>query len=297
MSTQPNVAQSRTSTLARLKALARLLACSAILLLVACGPAADSSPDSSQIPVPPSAQDPELVKFPDGQIQLSFTDEQHVYPDSEIRNFYARWADENGWHKIPSDVEPWSVDQWQSFEDAQGADIHQLLVHWQSPDGTESLRLAIRQVGDRDQEQVYVIRSPFQLLTGEANANQGAAPSQGGAPCAQDHLSDPVARYQPLPHGGTLADHCPEPLVDPSVTFTINREGRIESVSFVRGSGCSYADDELRRCLAVWQFDPATCEGQPVEVERGLAVGWDDLKPPSTAPDPCRPLEADSSPR
>lgn len=114
--------------------------------------------------MPPWAQDPELVEFPDGQIQLSF-EVARAYPDMGVRNYYANWAEEHGWQKVPSDVEPWSVDQWESFEDVQGVRIDQWLVHWQSPDGSESLRLALRYLGDRTQQVVYVIRSPFELLT------------------------------------------------------------------------------------------------------------------------------------
>jgi len=114
--------------------------------------------------MPPWAEDPELVEFSDGQIQLSF-EVARAYPDTGVRNYYAKWAEEHDWQKVPSDVEPWSVDQWESFEDVQGMRVDQWLVHWQSPDGSESLRLALRYVGDRNQQMVYVIRSPFQLLT------------------------------------------------------------------------------------------------------------------------------------
>lgn len=116
------------------------------------------------------------------------------------------------------------------------------------------------------------------------------------ASCPDGTLEEPVARYQPLPSGGLLHDHCLEPLIDPSLILTIDREGRIQTFDFVQGSGCLFADEQLRRCLMHWVFTPAMCDDEPIDVERGLSVGWDERRPPPVQADPCRPLEEDGSP-
>lgn len=266
---------------------------SAMLLLLACGASAGQA-ESPEVPAPPGAQDPELIEFPDGQVQLSFTTDRS-YPNSEVRDFYADWAEEHGWTRVPAELEPWSLDKWETFEDMQGERIDQWLVHWQSPDRTESLRLALRHVGDRTEQEVFVVRSPFELLTagGEAESPQAQLPV--GA-CPEGNLKEPVARYEPVPSGSVLQERCPERMVAPNLLLEINSEGRIDSVDFVRASGCQSADEALRRCVSRWVFEPAICDGEPVSVTRGLLVVWDESVPAHPDADPCPPFEETGSP-
>jgi TonB family protein len=230
-----------------------------------------------------------VASFPDGQVQLSFVANVE-YLDSRIRDFYVDWAAEDGWTKVSSDEEPWSADEWQSFEDMYGSSTDQYLVHWRSPDGSESLRLALRHINDQTRQEVYVIRSPFQLLIPDP-ADAYAADATEDSRCPHGEFEEPVARHEPLPPGGLLQDRCPEPLIDPNLYISVNSDGKVESIDLLRSSGCDHADEELRRCLSHWRFAPATCDGQPIFVHRSLVVGWDDERPPPSDPHRCRPFE------
>lgn len=282
----------------RARRFARLqrIAASVPLLLVACGASGETSIEASAIPVPSWVEDPEVVEFPDGQVQVSFAVDLQ-YPDRQIRDFYGQWAAEHGWSKVAQDVDPWSVDRWESFEDMYGTTIDQWLVHWRSPDGSESLRLALRHTGDRTQQEVFVIRSPFDTLTQEQQQDTGQDLSQD-PPCPDGELAEPVAQYQPLPPTGLLQDQCSDALNNPNLFLSIDSAGRVESIDLLLGTGCAYADEELRRCISEWVFTPASCDGKPVAVQRGLSVAWEDTSARPSDSDPCLPFdEARTAPR
>lgn len=118
------------------------------------------------VPVPPWASSLEVLELPDGRVQLSFTSTE-TYPSHKTRDFYGAWAEEHGWRLIPPSMESWSSDQWQSFIDAtSGGSIETDMwpVHWRSPDGFRSLRLTMLYQGDRTEQTVYVVLSPFYNL-------------------------------------------------------------------------------------------------------------------------------------
>ena len=260
---------------------------------LACGVSADdSNAGTSTIPIPPWIADSELVDLGDGRLQLSFRAEEE-YPSSRVRDYYAEWAEENDWTKVPADLEEWSADRWVSYTNAEGVQLDQWSVHWQSPDKAESLRLVLLHSGDRSVQDVLVVRSPFYLLNDEIETSFTGDAVDPSDPCPGGELSEPEPIYRPLPPGGLVRERCVEPLVSPSPLFTINEEGRIGSVTLIRSSGCIYADRELEKCIREWVFRPATCDGQPISVERALALQWDRLDATDSTADLCQPYDAE----
>lgn len=267
---------------------------------VACGVSADSPRvDESAIPAPSWIESSELVELEDGRLQLSFeTDEQ--FPSSRVRDFYADWADVHGWSQVSADAEPWSADRWVTYNNVDGVRLDQWTVHWQSPDGDESLVLALLHVGDRSRQEAYVIRSPFFLLDEDVEVPHDQDPLATLVepdPCPQGVLQEPVPLHRPLPPVDLLEARCPERLNAASPFFTINPEGRIASVDLLHGSGCARADDELRRCILEWVFEPAICDGEPVAVQRGFSFSWEDTRAADSEvdEDPCPPFQETQS--
>ena len=249
-------------------------------------------PAAPRLPIPPETGDSELLEFADGHLQLSFIAERE-YPDSGIRDFYAQWAGEHRWKAMPWDGDAWDSREWQSFEDMSGVTIDQLLAHWQSPDGSESLRLALLHTGDRTRQEVYVIRSPFDVL---AAAEETAVEDLPDPECPDGQLKEPVAHYRPVPSGRLLQADCPDPLLSPDLRVGIDSAGRVAAVEYVRSSGCPTADEALRRCVSRWGFEPATCDGEPVGITRGVWMVWNEDVPVQAGADPCPPFEEASPP-
>lgn len=124
------------------------------------------------IPVPEAAIDPTVTTGPLAFSRQVTFEVKETYPGHSVRDFYADWAQEHGWQRVLSDEEAWSVDEWQTFEDATRGSvrtIHQWLVHWASPERKWSLRLALRYnlhegASSKGVQTVTVILQPFQLL-------------------------------------------------------------------------------------------------------------------------------------
>ncbi|REJ85783.1 MAG: hypothetical protein DWQ36_08380 [Acidobacteria bacterium] len=87
------------------------------------------------------------------------------YNLTSVREFYGKWAEEHSWRLIQPEEESWSHDSWQSFKDMDGRELEQLLVHWVSPDGVWSLRLALRSFGPAlEENRAFAIVEPFSNL-------------------------------------------------------------------------------------------------------------------------------------
>lgn len=241
-----------------------------------------------EIPIPPWIEDYRLDVLPDGRRQLSFEAEE-TYPSSRVRDYYAEWARANDWEKIPPEREAWSSDRWTTYRGMAGERVDQWTVHWQSPDETESLLLALLHTESRDRQMVYVIRSPFYLLSSDQLVEE-AEPNSSGAPC-EGGFEEPEPLYKPVPPVGVLHEHCRESVVEPTLLILINGEGRVASVDFVQGSGCEHADELLRQCVSEWVFTSPKCDGKPVEVQRGVTITWEGDRSSSSEIAPCRPFE------
>ena len=128
------------------------------------------------VPAIPSAIDAYSLIPSVGRCQLSFEYEAQ-YPSSAVRDYYATWADANGWTLLDRSVDTWSSDEWGSFLDEENRRVDQWLVHWQSPDDRESLLLVIQHVADRSRQKVYVIRQPFRIIA-HLRASMDSLPAQ-----------------------------------------------------------------------------------------------------------------------
>lgn len=257
--------------------------------MVACS--ASTAPPSGmpEIPVPPWIQDSKLERLPDGRTQLSF-ESMETYPSSRVREFYGEWAKEHHWTLVPEATEAWSADRWESFEELDGTSIDQWLVHWRSPDGGESLRLALLHRGNHENQEVYVIRSPYSLVGSEdPQVDEGDVHDPS---CPKGTLTEPFARRMPLPSAELIQEHCREQVTISQVLVSITRTGSVESADLVQGSGCQYADDEIRRCVSQWLFDPAQCDDKPVSIEREVLIPLGQMAPSDV--EPC--IAANSGP-
>lgn len=269
---------------------AALVLCTSSVFAVSCSVSKAPPAGSAKIPAPPWVQDTELQRLPDGRTQLSFeVDEQ--YPSSRVRDFYAQWAADHGWTKISPATEVWSADQWQTYVAQDGTKVDQWTVHWRSPDGEESIYLALLHRGNRAHQEVYVIRSPFFLL--EDAELRDMEDMSSDTECPEGTLKEPVARHRPLPTSQVIRDRCPGDATLAQLLFTVASTGHVESVNLVQGTGCAYADEQLLYCVSQWRFDPATCDGHPVAVERGLAVSFDEGQTAPPDLEPCLPPEAE----
>lgn len=266
-----------------------LALCVLFVCVAACSASTEPPLEVPSIPVPPWIRESTLERLPDGRTQLSF-ETMEAYPRSRVRDFYGEWAKEHGWTLVPEATEAWSADRWVSFHELDGTSIDQWLVHWRSPDGADSLRLALLHRGDREKQEVYVIRSPYFVL-GDGDLPMDEGDFQDPS-CPRGTLTEPVPRRQPLPSVELLQEHCPERAPFLQVLVSITRNGSVESVDLVEGSGCPYADDEIRRCVSQWLFDPAKCDDDPVSIERGILipVGTRGISPSEA--EPCLTEEA-----
>lgn len=285
----------RSQTLLGLKSLLRrgLGLCILSVNLVACSASSDPPSELSMVPAPPWIQESDFERLQDGRLQLSFEADEE-YPSSRVRDFYAQWAADHGWTKVAPETERWSGDHWVTFRDADATVIHQWTVHWRSPDGAESLRLALLHTGDRARQYVYVIRSPYYVLG--SSEPQYSEDGVRDPSCPEGILEEPVARQRPLPAAEVIHDHCPDGVLVSQVLFSIAPTGKVESINLVHGTGCRYADEEIRRCASEWLFEPATCDGQPVSVERGLAVAFNETRRSPSDSDPCPAPQTRPSP-
>lgn len=124
------------------------------------------------VPLPDAAIEPVFSYGPLAfSKHLSF-EVTEAYPGHSVRDFYARWAQENGWEKVEATEESWSADEWQRFEDSTTVPprtIDQWLVHWASPERELSLRVALRyesnsEDSERKVQEVHVMIQPFDVL-------------------------------------------------------------------------------------------------------------------------------------
>ena len=114
----------------------------AIALAVISGVNQQSMPD---VPLPEGAENVFVSYGP-----LSFYKEisfgtSPSYPNAWVIEFYAAWAQENGWYRIGRDTEHWSTEGWETFvDDARGGwFVDQYLAHWATNDDRWSLRVAV----------------------------------------------------------------------------------------------------------------------------------------------------------
>jgi TonB family protein len=116
--------------------------------------------------------------------------------------------------------------------------------------------------------------------------------SEPSEECQGNRLDDAVAIYTPIPPGGLVRNKCKERrLRVPLVRYTIEPNGRVSAIDFIRSSGCKEADRELRRCIIQWIYEPAKCSGIPVPIQRRFHVNWGYGPPPYAEHDYCQSFE------
>lgn len=130
-----------------------------------------------------------------------------------------------------------------------------------------------------------------------APAPGGCDPKErsGGDVCPDGPFVDAVTRYNPVPPGGIVHEKCSEPVGVPVVEYTIESDGRVRQVRFVRSSGCPEADAELQRCMLEWVFTPATCDSEPIRIERSFYVNWGYGPPPEDEDQYCQPFQEEEN--
>lgn len=116
---------------------------------------------------------------------------------------------------------------------------------------------------------------------------QASSPAPAAAqPCSSGELEDSKALHKPLPIGASLRRGCRR-LRSSIVFYVISKEGLVESPKIVRSSGCRLADSELLRCMSVWRFQPATCNGEPISLDGSSEIHWGYGANPKERGDPC----------
>ncbi len=109
--------------------------------------------------------------------------------------------------------------------------------------------------------------------------------------CKDGSLEKAAPVYMPTPPGGVIRGLCEDWAGAPVIAYVVNAAGRVESVRFLRSSGCDRADEELERCALEWIFDPAKCSGKPIRKERYFNINWGYGPAPAEAGDYCVPYE------
>ena len=133
----------------------------ASILGIAC--ASHSQERRPDIPVLDGAAEVTSGQGENGPYQIQFMYDV-AFPSSRVRDFYASWAEQNGWIKVSAEEEDWSLDRWSSFEVFAGGSVDMWPVHWYSPGKVWSLRLTLLHRNDRSRQEVLLMLSPFHLL-------------------------------------------------------------------------------------------------------------------------------------
>lgn len=96
-----------------------------------------------------------------------------AYPDTSTLDFYAAWAQSQGWVEVTPAEEHWPSSGWFEIIDVMGVPplhVFQWFAHWRSPDSKWSLRVILRAEAELPQnrppssETVIVLVEPFWLL-------------------------------------------------------------------------------------------------------------------------------------
>jgi hypothetical protein len=141
----------------------RVLLLGALNLLVVTNSGCGKPVASSESPpIAPGASGVRRIQLDATSHQISFTAPERGRSRA-IRDFYAQWAEENGWRKLPESEEGLSVDRWISFDTPEGR-RHQFSVVWRSEDERRNLYLVQAQMEDLGEIEVSVLLRPAMIV-------------------------------------------------------------------------------------------------------------------------------------